>query len=492
MSLKNVLDSARSLAASTPTMPHPWSLSARLTAWYAGSAFALVLVATGCLYWVLATTFDLEDGKLLADEIRILRALLRDRSEDTIEVKQEIEGEWAARQYERIYIRILNEGRQTISETPGMTKKLVPDAFPSPVAVDAEPGQGAEIHSQAGRPFWALTARAAVGPGSYDSRVIQVALDRTYEKKLLVTYRRRMWLVFGLAFVLCVLGGYRIARQGIRPIEEITETARRIRSSTLHERIEVAGLPAELSALAATFNDMLDRLEESFGRLSLFSADIAHELRTPVNNLHGEAEVALSKPRSPQEYCEVLGSCLEECTRLARMIDSLLFLSRAESPETQIVKEHVDVGRELALVQDFYEAAAIEAGVTLTIEAKEGIETDVDRTLFQRAVGNLVANALVHTPPGGVITMTATKAGPTVRVEVSDTGCGIAATHLPYLFDRFYRADRARSSISGGMGLGLAIVKSITVLHGGSVEIASEVGRGTCATLGFPRQMTNS
>jgi two-component system heavy metal sensor histidine kinase CusS len=489
---KNVLSAARRPAAGIPLSPRSWSLSARLTAWYASSAFALVLVATGFLYWILVRTFDVEDRELLADEIHILRALLRDRAEDSLELKQEIEGEWAARQYERIYIRLLDESRQPLVETPGMSKRLVPDLFPTPVGVDEEPGQGAEIHSPAGRPFWALTAWATVNPGRDHSLVIQVALDRSYEKKLLATYRRRMWLVFNLAFILCVFGGYRIARRGIRPVEEITETARRIRSSTLHERIEMAGLPAELAALAATFNDMLDRLEASFQRLSQFSADIAHELRTPVNNLRGEAEVALSKPRSLQEYCEVLGSCLEEGTRLARMIDSLLFLSRAESPETQIGREQVDIGRELALVQDFYEAAATEAGVTLTVEATEGIETRVDRTLFQRAVGNLVANALAHTSPRGTVAMAATVEDATIRVAITDTGCGIPATHLPYLFDRFYRADRARSHISGGLGLGLAIVKSIATLHGGSVDITSEVGRGTCVTLVFPRQMTNS
>jgi len=177
---------------------------------------------------------------------------------------------------------------------------------------------------------------------------------------------------------------------------------------------------------------------------------------------------------------------------LARMIDSLLFLSRAESPEAQIVREQVDIGRELALVQDFYEAAATEAGVTLTVEAKAGIETKVDRTLFQRAVGNLVANALAHTSRQGTVAMAVSEDGATVRVAVSDNGCGIPAPHLPYLFDRFYRADRARSNISGGLGLGLAMVKSIATLHGGSVEMTSEVGRGTCVTLVFPRQMTNS
>ena len=487
MSLKNVVDSARDLADGASPTSRPWSLAARLTAWYAGSAFALVLLATGFLYWFLVVNFDREDSEMLADEIHILRALLRDRPEDSIEIKQEVQGEWAARQYARIHIRILDADQRTIIETPGMHKKLVPDVFPNPVAVDVEPERGTEIRSPARKPFWVLAARAAVGPGGHDSRVIQVAVERTYGKKLLATYRRRLWLVLSVAFVLCVLGGYQIARRGIRPVEEITETVRRIRSSTLHERLEVAGLPAELSALAGTFNEMLDRLEESFGRLSRFSADIAHELRTPVNNLRGEAEVTLGKPRSPEEYREALGSCLEECGRLARLIDSLLFLSRAESPEVLIARERVAVGRELRAVREFYEAAAAEAGITLTVDAPDDIAADLDRTLFQRATSNLVANALAYTSRGGVVRISATTDGTAVRVKVSDTGCGISTEHLSHVFDRFYRVDRARSTASGGLGLGLAIVKSIAALHGGSIEITSELGRGTCVTLVFPR-----
>src|SRR5262249_9572489 len=190
-----------------------------------------------------------------------------------------------------------------------------------------------------------LSARAAVGGRAENDRVIQVALDRTYEEDLLAGYRRNLWIVLGAALLVCALAGYRIAQRGLRPVAQITEMARRIRSSTLDERIEASGLPAELSALAGTFNEMLDRLEESFNRLARFSADIAHELRTPVNNLRGEAEVALGRSRSAAEYREVLGSCLEECARLARIIDSLLFLARAESPETQLAKEPLDVGQ---------------------------------------------------------------------------------------------------------------------------------------------------
>jgi two-component system heavy metal sensor histidine kinase CusS len=273
-------------------------------------------------------------------------------------------------------------------------------------------------------------------------------------------------------------------------VRQITAMARRIRPTHLDERLQAAGLPAELAALADTFNAMLDRLGESFGRLARFSADIAHELRTPVNNLRGEVEVALGKPRPAEEYRDVLASGLEECVRLSRLIDSLLFLARAEDPRTQVEREPVDVGRELAAVREFYEATAAEAGVKLAAITGPGPVADLNRPFLQRALGNLVANALAHTQPGGAVTLSATQEGGWVRVEVADTGCGIPATHLPYVFDRFYRVDRSRSSASGGLGLGLAIVKGIAELHGGSVSLASEVGRGTRFTLLLPARAT--
>jgi two-component system heavy metal sensor histidine kinase CusS len=231
---------------------------------------------------------------------------------------------------------------------------------------------------------------------------------------------------------------------------------------------------------------MLDRLEDSFDRLSRFSADLAHELRTPVTNLRGEVEVALGKPRSPEEYREVLGSCLEETVRLAGIIDSLLFLARAESAGAQIRRERVDVGRELSVVCDFYEAAASERGVSLHIAPRGEVAADVDRTLLQRALGNLVENSLAHTPAGGSVTLSAERREAAVRIDVADTGSGIAPEHLPRLFDRFYRVDHSRSAGKGGTGLGLAIVKSIAELHGGLARVESVPGQGTRVVLLLP------
>jgi two-component system heavy metal sensor histidine kinase CusS len=467
----------------------PWSLAARLTAWYAAGAFALVLVVTGFLYWALVSSLDREDDEELADKVRVLRAALRDGGGDLAALRQQAEWGWAARQYALVHVRVLGEDGRVVVETPGMGAALPAAAFPPPLPAEADPrGPETDVRPADGRPYRVLAARAAAGPGASGAHVIQVALDRSPEEELLARYRGRLWLVLALALAASALGGYGTARRGLRPVAEVTAAARRIRPANLGERLAVAGLPSELAALAETFNAMLGRLEDSFGRLARFSADIAHELRTPVNNLRGEAEVALSRPRGADEYREVLGSCLEECGRLSRLIDSLLFLARAEHPTTQVAREPLDVGRELAAVRDFYEAAASEAGVALAVAAPAGLTAELSRPLFQRAVGNLVANALAHTPPGGRVTLSATAEDGRVRVEVADTGRGIATEHLPHLFDRFYRADPARSSSSGGVGLGLAIVRGIAELHGGAVALDSEVGRGTRVSLLLPAQ----
>jgi two-component system heavy metal sensor histidine kinase CusS len=297
-------------------------------------------------------------------------------------------------------------------------------------------------------------------------------------------YRLSFWAILAAISVLFPVVGYRIARHGIRPVEEIAATARRITSTNLRERIGAGGYPLELASLAATFNEMLERLEESFERISRFSADIAHDLRTPVNNIRGEAEVALARARTVEEYRELNESTLEEAVRLSDLIGDLLFLARAEKPLTGLRRERVDVGELLTTVRDYYEAIATDGGISLVAyESAEPVTANLDRSLILRAVSNLVSNAIAHTPMGGSVSLTVIAIDEEIRIEVSDTGIGIPAEALPKVFDRFFRVDPSRSKASGGTGLGLAIVRSIMTLHGGSAEIASQLGRGTIVTL---------
>lgn len=475
----------KALVRMKPVRKRPWSLADRLTAWYALTSLLLISCTAALLYWALAANIRSDDDLFLADKVHVLRTILRDRPNDVSALKEEVELESAARRYEQFYVRLLDENGQEQLSTPGMDGLLAPQLFSGVIPAEAEPGRGTELQSAQGGHFWALAARATIGH-SNRTWSIQIGVDETHDEVLLAAYRKWLWMVLGAAIIICPLIGHRIATRGIRPVQEITTMAERTGSQNLKTRIEPAGYPVELAALARTFNAMLDRLEEAFERQARFSADIAHELRTPVNNIRGETEVILSRTRPPEEYRETLASCLEESSRLSELIESLLFLARAESPGTHLTRETVRIDKELAAVGDYYEALAAEAGVTLSVAAVAEIPADLDRVLLQRAIGNLVENAITHTPSGGDIRLSAHNTDGRVFIEVSDTGTGIPPQALPRVFDRFYRADTARSSQGGHMGLGLAIVRAIVELHGGTIKIASEVSKGTHVTVDLP------
>jgi two-component system heavy metal sensor histidine kinase CusS len=471
-----------------PAYPDTWSLALRLTAWYVGSSFAILLIATVALYLILIGHLRREQDAFLADKVHIIRDMLQRRPDDLSDLNEEVEQSWAPRQYARFYVRVLDQDGKIISESPAMSVRLGIDAFPKPARVGAAPGDAVSLLGSLGTSFRAVSARAQMGTDGRRPATIQVALNTETARELVTGYRRTLLLVLGAGLAFCGVLGYWLARVGLRPLRQIAATTERVHSSNLAERIDIAGLPAELSTLASRFNDMLGRLEDSFGRLSRFSADIAHELRSPVNNMRIEVEVGLSRARTTEEYREALGSCLEECGRLTRIIDSMLFIARSEDPRTQILFEPVDVSRELQRLREFFDAPASDAGVELLVLCAPGIHGDLDRLLFQRALSNLLGNAIRYTPRGGRIAVTAAREKGELRVDVTDTGVGIAPEHLPRIFDRFFRADPARSTASGNVGLGLAIVKSIVALHGGSITVRSQLNEGTCMSIRLPAE----
>jgi two-component system heavy metal sensor histidine kinase CusS len=481
-----------SRSSSLPPISRLWrTLAFRLTAGYAIAGLFLVAFAIVGLYLVLVGELEKNTDLFLADKVHVLRTMLRERPDDQDALREEIELESAARQYEHFYIRLLDDRNTPVLTTPGMAEQL--DLAELTRRTQLHPDRTIRMKGRNGIDFRVTSVSALVGTPATQTDTVQIAIDVSQKEQLLARYRFWFWVILLATFVIFPLVGYRIARHGIRPVEEMATTARHISSTNLKERILPEGYPFELASLAGTFNQMLDRLEESFERISRFSADIAHDLRTPVNNIRGEAEVALVRARSADEYRDVIQSCLEEAVRLSDLIGDLLFLGRAESPPsdlrqmTHLRREPVDVGELLARVLEYYEASAAEAGVSLTkAVAGERIVAELDRALMQRAIGNLVSNALAHTPPGGAVALGTNADASALRIVVSDTGVGIPAEALPKVFDRFFRVDSSRSQGLGGTGLGLAIVQSIALLHGGKAEISSELGRGTLVTLHIP------
>jgi two-component system heavy metal sensor histidine kinase CusS len=460
------------------------SIAWQLSVWYAGSAFLLLAVGTGFLYFVLSRSFDRENTDYLTEKTRTLETLLRERPGEEATVRWEVEGESVAHPSIRVLSRVLAPDGRVLVQTSGMSTEVPPEVFPAPSNLNSDDAQTKDVRTHSGKSY-RLMAANTTKPGASGAYTLQVAIELTFERELLAGYRRQLWMVLGAGLVAAIWIGRRIAVRGLRPLGEISKTVRQTRSTNLAARVTVENMPAEVQELAVTFNEMLDRLADSFERLSQFSSDIAHELRTPVNNLRGEIDLALSKRRTQEEYTDLLGSLSEDCEQLTRLIDSLLFLARAEQPAMQIHREELDIDRELGLVREFYDPAAADEGVRLSAEAPSRLTFPLDRTLFQRSVGNLVQNAIAHTPCGGEVRIDACQKNGSLVVAVSDTGSGIPEEHLPRLFDRFYRADPARARDRGGTGLGLAIVQSIARLHGGEAVVTSKVGKGTTVSLTF-------
>ena len=482
------------------------SLALRLTCWYAAMSFAVVLSVAGYSYWALIDNLDREDDQFLADRMQeVSRDLARGR-EHLDELRARLAQTAAAPSGLPILVRVTSAASNDVSHivvgSPG--SESIP-VIAMPAASSNRTPPAIEIESAAGREWRVLSRIVPHETTSHSGWRVDIALDRTHEEAFLRRYQQQLWFVLAIALLVSVAGGLLIAWRELRPLREISATARVISASTLHQRLDAEPLARELAEVATTFNGMLDRLEDSFARLSRFSGDIAHELRTPINNLRGELEVALGRPRSDAEYRDVLGSCLEECGRLSQMVDSLLFLARAEQPQTLLKLDDLSLPDELETLREFYEAATEEADLKLTVECPSNLTLRADRALFQRALGNLLNNALDHTPRGGKVTMRATTRPDALVIEVTDTGCGIASEHLPHVFDRLYRVDTARTSHSeppgvpdddsptasiSGTGLGLAIVKSILELHTGTATITSTAGQGITVRTEWPHLPT--
>lgn len=328
-----------------------------------------------------------------------------------------------------------------------------------------------------------VSAWGALG-NMHEQVQIIVARTDTDRMALLWTYRNTVFAAVFFGALLAALFGYITVRQGLRPVRAIAKQAQSITAQSLDLRLDVAAAPKELQTLVLVFNDMLDRLHRSFQRLSQFSADLAHDLRTPINNLMVQTQVALSQPRSVEDYQALLASNDEEYERLARMVENMLFLARADHANFQLNKQCLDSCNELQRIADYFEGLAEDAQVRLAVDASGSLEADP--ILFRRAVNNLVANAIRYTPQGGVIRLAALSIREGMAITVTNPGMGIDSEHLPRLFDRFYRVDDARSDSASSTGLGLAIVQSIMGLHGGRADVESLPHAMTTFRLVFP------
>ena len=301
-----------------------WSIAARLTLLIGLSSFSLLLATGAFLYWNLANNLHRNTERFLEDKLYVVRAVIRDRPNDMAALDEETRIEGGARRYSRYYVRILNDRSKLVIETPGMSQVVQPAAFR--YSRPAETAEFQRITIADGRTL-ALISDLAATTG-YNRWTVQLALDISNQQRVLASYRMSLSIALFIGLALSGLAGRAIARKALQPIDAMTRSVRDITAAHLDRRVGSADWPKELLCLASAFDDMLARLEAAFARLAQFSADIAHELRTPVTNLLTAAQVTLSRPRTLDEYRQVLESNVEELSSLARIIDSLLFIDR--------------------------------------------------------------------------------------------------------------------------------------------------------------------
>ena len=359
-----------------------------------------------------------------------------------------------------------------------MPRVLPIEVFPKTLSIPGQRPVTSIYHAANRKTFALVTATADVGR---QRLTVQLAQERTHDERFTTRYAALLTGMLGCGVLTCAGVAMLVTRRTLRPLKRLRDSIERIGATRLEERVPVDGWPGELQPLALGFNNMLGRLEDSFTRLSQFSADLAHELRTPIAILRGEAEGALTQPRTVEQYREVIASSLEEMQRLSTMIDNLLFLARAETVGS-IKCQSFDGRAAIEKTCEFYEVLSQEQSVELSSEG-EG-EVYAEPGLFRRALINLITNALRFTPAGGRVTVSLQHRDGASEIAVADTGCGISPQHVSNVFDRFFRGDARRSP--RGSGLGLSIVKSIMQSHHGNVSVQSEVGRGTVVTLRFP------
>jgi heavy metal sensor kinase len=302
---------------------------------------------------------------------------------------------------------------------------------------------------------------------------------------------RSLLLILGVAYpvtlALASLGGIFLASRALSPIDNLTRLARRISAEDLSQRLNLRLPDDEVGRLARTFDDMIARLEDAFRRQRQFTADASHELRTPLTAVKGQVEVALTRPREPDAYREVLQTVNEEVDRLIRLVGSLLTLARADVGQIPVALDAVDVPDLVAAAVEQVRPAAQQRDVELALAFGPPVTLRADEDLLLQLLLNLLDNAAKYTPSGGRVTAGWSTGGARVELWVRDTGAGIAPEHLAHIFDRFYRADQGRSRAEGGVGLGLSICRWIAEAHGGSISVESAPGQGSTFTVRLPR-----
>jgi heavy metal sensor kinase len=450
------------------------SIRWRLTLWNTLALAVVLLGFAGLVYALLGhALYERIDDGLLAG-FRELAQEQTTSDDDGGRLRHRIE---ELKEHENLFCVVYGPGGEILARTEELAAASVP---PAPAGVSGAPRLYSTAVPALGR------QRAAAGRlrlGGRNGAALLLAplddVDRELGELLAV-----LLLAVPVALLLAGGMGYLLARKALAPVDRLRRSTEEITADRLDRRLPVANPRDEFGRLTQTLNAMIGRLERSFAEVRRFTADASHELRTPLTVIRTEAEVALARSLSEADYQQLLGSILEECERLARLTDQLLALAREDAAARQACAP-VDLAALVRGVEETMRPLAESRGLQLEVEAAGPLVVHGDGARLRQVLYNVLDNALKYTPQG-TVRVRGTRRGDAVVLTVQDTGIGIPAEHLPRVFDRFYRVDRARSREQGGTGLGLSIARSIVTAHGGTIELESTPGEGTTCTVTLP------
>ena len=455
------------------------SITRRLTLLFV-LASSTVLLALG---FVIASSvekhFEEQDMEVLSGKMELTRHTLAQLNsiDDLGHITHMMDNSLVG--HHGLEVLVLNPQGQVMFATPNA-------GFAIDVVV-ASAAQGPHVPalwSQGGLSYRGIAAEVPTGLRDESKVIVAVATDIAHHQAFMRLFRQTLWLFVAGAAVLSGLLGWVAARRGLAPLRAMREQTQAVTAQQLSHRLSVNSVPVELAELAQSLNEMLARLEEAFLRLTDFSSDIAHELRTPVSNMMTQTQVALSRARNADEYRSILESNAEEFEHMGRMISDMLLLAKADNGLVVPHRETLQLAAEVQALFEYYEAVAEDKGIQLILQGDASVVAD--RLMLRRALGNLLSNAVRHATPHTTVQVRVGANTDKIVIEMHNTGDTIAQEHLERLFDRFFRVDPSRQRSSEGTGLGLAITKSIVAAHGGDIH-ATSGDAVTTFTIQLPR-----
>jgi heavy metal sensor kinase len=460
------------------------SLRVRLTLWY-GTALASVLVVFGViLYGALAKALKEQADRSLEETAAVAERSLEEHRFGPFLLYEDLSQDFPELATLDKFFQIFGPTGQITIQSPNIKSREIPlsrTAFEAALA-----GQTTfESTRFSGEPPIRLIS-VPVRHGGSLVNIVRVGtslqpLEETLHRLLII-----LLITMPLALLASLGGGWFLAGRALRPVEAITQAAERIAGGDLTQRLSVSTAQDEIGRLAGTFNAMIGRLEASFQQVRQFTSDASHELRTPLTVLKGETELALRRPRSADDYRLVLESSLEEVDRMSRIVDELLFLSRADLGEIKMESRPVRLDQIFDDLKRQAEVLGHEQAVHIVAGLSEPVTIAGDDMRLRELLLNLLDNAIKYSPRGGRVEMSLMKQNGAARLSISDHGIGMSREEQAHIFDRFYRTDAARAHTKKGTGLGLAICKWIVDAHHGTIDVDSEPNKGSVFTVTLP------